>query len=261
MTDFTSSQQEILPEFRVGAVVTDTFKTMYANLFKFVGIGLIIYVPFYGIMFLTMPQIEPGNQVTDPAGLMYTMFGTMFLMMLAGFIAQTAIVHASIETLAGKSATFGDMLSTAVQKFLPVVGASIIIMLLYMVGAIFLVVPGIIALLMLCVTIPVIVAEDKPVFEALKRSAELTKGSKWAIIGATMLTFIAAYILMIVILLAIGLLSAVAGPVGAIIGGIAAAVMMAAMYGIMGAVVAAIYTNLRIAKEGVSADDIAKVFA
>jgi len=259
MTDIASDGASVLPEFRIGTIVSQTFSTLFSNIFKILGVGLLVYVPVYALMaFLGLQSSQTGT--IDPSQI-YMMILPMVFMMIAAYVAQTAIVYAAVESLAGKSATFGKMLSTGLRYILPVIGATLIITVLYSIGVMLLVIPGIIVLLMLSVTVPVIVAENKSVFEALKRSAELTKGYRWQILGAFIVTFLALWLLMVGIMLVGGLLTALVGTLGAVVMLALSALTGAVSFGLMGTVTASIYTNLRAAKEGTSVDEIAQVFA
>ena len=259
MTDIARNRSSVRPEFRIGTVVSQTFSTLFSNIFKIIGIGLLVYVPVYALMALLGVQ-SSQTETIDPSQIYMMILPTVF-MTIAAYVAQTAVVYAAVETLAGKSAAFGKMLSTGLRYILPVFGATLIITFLYIIGFILLVIPGIIVMLMLSVTIPVIVAENKSVFEALKRSAELTKGYRWQILGAFIVTMIAAWLLMLGIALVGMLLTAIAGALGAVVMLALSALMAAAIYGLLGTVSASIYTNLRAAKEGTSVDEIAQVFA
>lgn len=89
------------------------------------------------------------------------------------------------------------------------------------IGLIFLIIPGIFLALLWSVSVPAMVVEGQGVFGALSRSAELTKGNRWRILGVAILVVL----IYIVVALIISVLASIT-PVLAIIGGIAAIVIL-----------------------------------
>src|SRR6185295_18388499 len=102
---------------------------------------------------------------------------------------------------------------------------------------------------------PVTVVERPGIFAAFGRSAELTRGNRWRVFGISLVVGVIGW----VINLLAGLTSLVtAGNAYAmsLVGWIATAALI-----VVGSVVAAVvYYYLRIAREGVSIEDIAAVF-
>lgn len=264
MTD-TIATADALPEFRVGTVISKTFSTFGDNFFKFFILSLLMFVPV--VVFGTFTSfffIDAADATTlpDPNSFIATIFGIMAVMMISIALVLSAITYGSIEYQAGKPVAFFGMLARAVKTLVPVVIASVLIALLYMLGAIFLIVPGIIAVLMFSMTVPAIVAEGLGPIDAMRRSRELTHGYKWPILGAF---FTVVIIIQIVeMILTFGITAATASlsaeQIGIIFGGLVF-VMGGVYYGFIGSCVATIYTELRAAKEGTSADKIAEVFA
>ncbi len=91
----------------------------------------------------------------------------------------------------------------------------------------------------------------------LARSAELTRGYRWAVLGTLVLTGICSVIVN-------GVIGFLAGFVGGLISDLVANILIATIYpaslATFGIVVALIYARLREIKEGVSVDQIAAVF-
>jgi uncharacterized membrane protein len=122
-----------------------------------------------------------------------------------------------------------------------------------MVGMLLLVVPGIIILLMWSVAVPSYVEERAGVVASLKRSRELTKGSRWKILGL--------YVVMLTIIVLIQMLVvAILGQAGTL--AIVAAMLTSAVFGtLFAAMIASLYVELRQVKDGATPDRLAEVFA
>ena len=114
-------------------------------------------------------------------------------------------------------------------------------------------VPGLILFCMFYVAVPVCVVERPGVFASLSRSAFLTKGYRWKVFGTLIVIMIASIAVQYVARLILGsaglyvllfgaqVLNTVVGAFGSVLNGV-------------------IYYQLRVAKEGVDIETIARVF-
>jgi len=264
MTD-SSQPADLLPEFRIGNVLGQTFRTFFANFFKFVVLGALLFAPMtiltlgFGLMAPTM--VDPA---TPPdATSFFTIFTGTFLLMIATVtFVFSAITYGSIEHLAGHEVTLGGMAKRGLKAMVPVILSYLMIMPLYLLGVILLIIPGIIVLIMFSMTAPIIVAEGLGPIAAMRRSRELTGGYKWHLLAIFFLIGLiiqlGQFLLMIPMFTAV---SAGSSEVFGILFGVGSTVLGGIYYALMGTCVASIYTSLRETKEGTSADKIAEVFA
>jgi len=247
-------------EFSIGSVISETFSTYFANFIKFTLLGVIVYLPTAAMMAAAMGTIN----FNDPQALLdatssggtgfFAAYGLInILMSLAAAVVMAAITYAAIEHKNGKSVSIGAMLGRAMGVLLPLIGAAILYYIAVIVGMILLVIPGIIVALMLAVSFPAVIAEQLGPIEALKRSRELTNGHKWSIFGGAFVYGIVVGIVQIVLMLVMGLLGPIALGIGALL-------MYAISVGLGSCFIAAIYTNLREAKEGIGVSELAAVF-
>ena len=102
---------------------------------------------------------------------------------LSAILLQPALLFGVAKDLTGARASLSEMLAVAVRTALPVLAVGIVVGLAVGVAAIFLIVPGIIVGLILCVALPARVLEGPGVIRALNRSADLTRGHRWSILG------------------------------------------------------------------------------
>jgi preprotein translocase subunit SecY len=120
-------------------------------------------------------------------------------------------------------------------------------------GMMLLILPGIILYLMWVVATPVMMAEDRGIIDSLKRSAELTSGSKRMIFVLLLIFF--------VLTIVFGLFVAMVGSISAIFLAIITLVSNTITGALQGAGVASIYVDLRTAKEGTDTSALAEIFA
>jgi hypothetical protein len=170
-----------------------------------------------------------------------------------------SITFIAVNDFGGNKVPFGAAVAVGFRTLLPVLGINLVASVCAGLAAILLVVPGIIVLLRWLVAVPVRVVEGPG---ALARSAELTKGYRWSLFGLVVGYVILAGLLTYGVALLYGgfLKSAVArtnGDPTALVLNVAVSTLLSA---ISASGVAAIYIELRRAKEGASVDQLAAVF-
>jgi hypothetical protein len=177
----------------------------------------------------------------------------LLLMAAFFFFGQLACLYGAFESRRGKPIPIGASLTRGLARILPVVGIEICMAIATGAGALLLLVPGLIAVSMLYVALPVCVVERRGPFASLARSIALTRHHRWRVF-------------------AIGLLVALAWSVGTVLtcylalrfgntGRLLLALVWFSLGGAFHAVVAAIvYHDLRSLKEGGDFDEIAAVF-
>jgi uncharacterized membrane protein len=120
-------------------------------------------------------------------------------------------------------------------------------------GMILLIVPGVILYLMWIVATPVMMAEDRGIIDSLKRSAELTSGSKGMIFVLLLIFLVLAVIF--------GMLVAFVGSLSTLFLAIITLASNTITGALQGAGVASIYVDLRTEKEGTDTSALADIFA
>jgi hypothetical protein len=168
-------------------------------------------------------------------------------------IASGAIIYGVVQELRGRVFSVADSIQIAVRRFLPIIGVAICTSILIGLGAMLLIVPGLIVACMYYVSIPACVVEQTGVFKSMSRSAFLTKGYRWQVFGMFLLIVGGGLVLGLIV----GLVFALTGKVGL---EIASQAMSAIVSAFNGVIVGVFYYQLRVAKEGVDIDKIASVF-
>ncbi|MDA0338892.1 MAG: hypothetical protein O2910_03490 [Proteobacteria bacterium] len=239
--------------FSIGEVIAESFSILIKNLVPFLVLAIIL-VAIPGFIL---------NRLTYSAGSLeaiqtLTIVGSLISGVL-GYVLTAAIVYGAFQTMTGKTASLGEIVSRGLGVVLPVIGVALLVGIGTAIGTLLLVVPGIILMTMWAVAIPAAVLERPGVIASITRSAELTKGNRWQVFGL--------YVVYAVIALVIGLIfggAAVAGSMGGGGGGlifvIFSVLFTAALQAYFGVAVTVLYGKLRNIKDGVSVTEIAKIF-
>lgn len=250
--------------FEMGRVASRTFGTIGRNAVTFFSLGVLAVAPQLILSAYLGVGVFAKGHAADPSKI----FNNLGLFLLVSVVAmvlaavlQAALVHGTISDLNGKKASFGECLQTGLRYGLPVIGLSILFSFAIVVGLVLLVVPGVLMMLAWAVAVPALVVEQTGVFGAFSRSAELTKGHRWAILGLGLVFWIISFI--------IGLALAPLDSMLMLSGnGMSAMALIMLVNGvvnvltttILAAGIAAIYYELRSIKEGIGPEQLASVF-
>ena len=235
--------------FRIGNVLGRTMGVLSRHVVLFVLVAAVAQLPNL-LLALFNPAIRPrpGGSQLITAGVV----GWLVIMVIIP-ITQTVLYHAAFQDMLGRPIRVGDSLALELRRFFPILGAVICMGVLIILGFMLLVVPGIILATALAITIPVCVVEQIGPFASIRRSAFLTKGNRWRILGIWLLV---AVVTLVASGLALLFKHALGMDAGAILGFVMQSVVSA--FTTLAAVV--MYHDLRVAKEGVDTNRIAAVF-
>lgn len=175
---------------------------------------------------------------------------------VANALLQAVVVRTVINDLAGRPADVVESLAEVAPRVVPLVLLSLLVMLLTILGLILLVVPGIMAMVTLWVAVPAMINEKKGVIASIERSADLTRGARWQIF-ALLLVYSGFYLLLSLGSGMFDLVGTVESP--ELASGVAALVETAVAL-VSAALAAALYVELKTAKEGAAADTLASIF-
>jgi hypothetical protein len=192
-------------------------------------------------------------------------------------IASAAVMYGVVQELRGRSFSVIASLHIAVRRLLPMLGVAICtiiliglapILLLIVAGiklapvptfivlaTVFIVpIPGLmVACMYYFVSMPTCIAEQTGVFRSMSRSAFLTKGHRWQVLGMFLLILLGGIVLRLIVR---GVFAST-GPIGLLVASQAMSAIAGAFNGV---IVGVVYFQLRVAKEGVDIDKIASVF-
>ncbi len=258
--------------FQVGATLKRAFFTFLANFVSFNLLGLLISIPGLLLIVLVFFALGIGIFSLLPAdGTAETElpdFGFIHFLGVLGIIAlgfsiqyllAAVIVHGTLQHLRGNKPRILDSLLAGLRRFVPVVLVSFVLGILFVVGWMLFVIPGIIFALMFCVAVPVVMVEQRGVFASLSRSRELTRGQRWRILGLFLLAIALTSIALFVVMIPIEVLTFML-PELLIVRVLVQLAMQFFMIVFLAVLLGVIYHDLRVAKEGISTAQIAAVF-
>jgi hypothetical protein len=157
------------PQVRVVPLLLTTVRIMARNLVPFLVIGLLSALPI---------ALGKGRETRPEAWLLLALALVLYA------LGQAVVGYATVRTLRGEPAGMAASIARGVARLLPATIACGAAILIIMLGVVVFVIPGIIAAIVLIVTVPACVIEGLGPVASLRRSAELTAGFRWQIFGA-----------------------------------------------------------------------------
>ncbi len=231
----------------MGRVLGRTFSLWARNGRAFSTVALLVEAPAIALAFALA---RPG-QTSDLERLQSTLAN------LLGLVTSGALTYGVLQALRGERPRARTLLGAGLRKFFRIFWVSVSYQFLVGIGLLLIVVPGVVAAAGLFVAVPVAMAEPRLVgtTQTLWRSWALTKGRR---LGVLVVALVALGFLLALIAIAEAIAATVPAPWY-----VAPALEQAAFVlgsGLLFTAPAVAYHDLRVEKEGVSADELVKVF-
>jgi len=255
--------------FLVGNVLGRGFSILFRNAVAFGTIAILLMIPYAAVSALEGLGFLPR-----------TGFVALVLQILVGFLlpqaVTAAIVYGTFQDMRNQRTGVGDAISRGFSLIMPVAGVAIVIGLLTVLAGAPAILVGlaklgglqillglgllagpIFVLTVFFVATPAVVVERDGVGAAIRRSAELTKGERWRVLGIMAVSWAVG---VGVVLLAVAFAFAAIQAGSALAPSVLLAVAVAFYYALNAVMATVTYHDLRVAREGVGTVDIAKVF-
>ncbi len=168
-------------DFRVGNVFNRAFALTVRNFLPFCTLTAITGLP---ALYLSRSALEGGAD-------MGRQFLGMAIGYLLGLLSQAVVAHGAFEDMRGRPVRIFASLGVGLQRLFPVFVLGLSVVLLYFIGIIALIVPGIIVLAAYFVALPACVVEQIGPFKSMGRSLDLTRGHRWKIFGIMVVMYFA----------------------------------------------------------------------
>jgi uncharacterized membrane protein len=245
-------------KFSTGRVIGRTFSAVSSN-------ALIVWP--IALVFVAIPGAAVAYFMRGQEG----QFGSLLRSAVVGLFAifvQGVVIKACLMQFAGKSRRFGASFSAGVTHYAGMFGVRFLTTWGVVLGLVLVIIPGLIWATSWVVAAPALVAEDLGSHGPLARSAKLTKGSRWPILGLILIFVLAYFVLTLIAGVALGLLwrwIAPLAPSFPTVGPFAEvsvtplALMAYEVFVAAGA--ASIYWELKLVRENGGAEAVSRVFA
>ncbi|MGA7429376.1 MAG: hypothetical protein WBQ24_17685 [Xanthobacteraceae bacterium] len=239
--------QAVERDFRLGHVLAQALSILRRHAAPF----LLLYV--IAALLINVP-VTFTNDDSPAADVVLAMGISQALYVVFNVFAGAAVVDVVIDDMRGRPVDMTKALRVALRRFFPALGATIAVVGLAILGFALIIVPAAIVVSMFFVVVPACVVEGLGPVQSMRRSAELTKGSRWRIFALWFAIVMAEIIVQMELDQAIR-------PFGYFALVLAPQVLWDMVVGAFAAVATAVvYRDLRVAKEGVDADQVATVF-
>ena len=256
-------------QMSIGRVFQRAFSAISLNPLVILGLALVVgALPSLLMSYFFIASAAVSTNPLQPGFSMNRIMGAAVLSgiisMVIAALVQGALTRATIAANEGRRATFGESLSSAVRVILPLIGLSLLWAIGVGFGFVLLIVPGVILLLMWAVAVPALVVERDGTMAAFGRSAELTKGARWKILGLFLVLLIGYWLLSIVVgLVGLKSLSATSGGVASLtITNLIGSIVLGTIFNTLwGTIQPSLYVELRQWKEGDSVENLEQIFA
>ncbi len=249
-------------EFRVWSCLGRSLSILGRNFVPFYTLAVLITAfPVLYDLWLGAASVDPAS--TDPRSAGWVVLDVVvgILGFVLIYLLSAAIIYGTTQELRGRHAGIGACLRRGLPLIWPTFLAAILVGIAVTLGAVLLIIPGIIIFIMYWLVIPVVVMERPGVTASFTRSAQLTKGVRWRLFGIVVILFVVGVGAQFIVIFATGMsyISAAShqGPIIGVIVFFLVNALASAFYAVVNAVA---YYDIRQSKEGIEIDQIAAVF-
>ena len=235
-----------IESFSIGGVLGAGISIYFRNFPLFLILIVIAYVPYFLYGAWTPLDSESLTGLLADGG----------VALVCGALVQGALTYGVVTSLRGSSDVNLWSIGKRSLRVLPrITLLSIVVALLWILGLLLLIVPGIIIGMILYVAVPASVMEGGGIGKSLQRSAELTKGYRGKLFVIALVLGIPMQVAAFVLVLTLG---PALGPVFSAI--LSSFILQVLLGGVLATCTAVAYHDLRILKEGVDTEEIAVAF-
>lgn len=244
----------MLIRFSIGDVLSRSFSILGKNFVAFFLITALVQAPALALqLYMEIADVDPAQ---GRSGILQLTGALVIATLLLAPLSTATVTYGVLQQLRGRHASVGDCFQAGFSRALPVLGVAIAAGLLYVLGALACLIPGLIFMTAYYVAAPAAVVERLGVHASLSRSWQLTDGVRWSVFGLIFLVGVMNAAINFAFDLPTSELEGTAGIIAATL-----KILLGAVERSFTAVMCAVaYHDLRTEKEGVNSQDLARVF-
>lgn len=244
--------------FTIGAVLSATITTFFNRFFHFVPLALLCYLPTMLYYYITQGGSEETDLDSSVALVTVDSVLAFLVPMICTSIFASIATYEVVMEASGRRPSLGEALAAALPRIIPVILASLLYTLLVGLGFVALIIPGLILMSMFWTVVPIVVMEGLGPASALTRSADLTKGFRWRVLGLFLVIILIWSVFQFGVNAAITVAMTETGSFTLLI---VISIFNQVLYGVVNALAVAFsYVHLKVAKEGADVHELARVF-
>ena len=246
-----------LRQMGIGEIIDAAVKLYRRDWLALIGIAAFVLVPATFIEVWVTQTIfgsvaataTPSNELVIQSLAVTLVIIAVELLIIQPFL-YAAITRAAADAYLGESVSVDRTYRYALTRLLAILWISILASIVTIIGFILLIIPGIIVLVRLTLTAPVLVVEDVRGTKALGRSWRLTKGHFWRVLGLLVLSALIASVGAAIITIPTQFAAVALGEGGWPVAALGSALATVLITPFSSLIVVLLYFDMRIRKEG-----------
>ena len=231
----------------VTELVDAAFQVLRANYGQLIVCSAIAYVPMLLLRLFVIgdtSRFVAGEATVLPTGFLVTTLWTALGSLVTYALMSGVLVVLTSQAYLGDTVDVGLAVRRVIPRVIPLLVASLIRSVLFIIGLILVLVPGFWVAARYFAVIPAIVLEGAGTLRSFSRSAELSRGRKWHILGTLLLVTIIYYLLVV----GVSLIGALAG--NFVVQTMVSSIGTILVYPVVAITEALLYYDARIRSEG-----------
>ncbi len=241
----------------LGRVIGNATGVLARNAFGLFLVGLVLAgVPNFALRYFQLSLLF-SDSATIPGGFWGYWALSFIVSTVSSALLQIVVMRSAILHLNGRPADIGGSVAASIRLILPVVGLSLVTSFIVLVGLVMLIVPGVIANVLLILSVPVLIQERLSIDESMRRSVDLSRGSRPVIFALVVALYILSWVAW---MLAISIMDGMGVediPVAALLQALEPTISAT----ISAVLIAALYVEIRTTKEGATVEGLTDIFA
>ena len=250
---FATTRDLAPPAIRVGDVFGRSLKMFAAHWLAYCAMMALGYAPIVILTSGLASRIIPTGEWRTMAAAL-AVFAVIAALAFCLLLAPAAISFGVAQDISGRGFSFGQSVRIALWRSPAILALTLLIGLYGIFALALLIVPGVIVFTIYSVAIPACMIEGLGPLKSMSRSAFLTKGNRWRVFGILCELYVGG---LVIDRLVNFILERLTSDIAALVISLTFDIVLGAFTAVA---LGVLYAHLRVAREGVDIEHIAKVF-